>query len=591
MVNAEDVKRESHYLRGALPEELATDDAKFSDESEIVLKFHGIYQQDNRDVRRERASKKLPLDYICMVRASIPGGALTAEQYLVMDDLADEVGNGSLRITTRQGIQYHFTHKGELPQLVKTLNDNLVTTLAACGDVVRNTMYCPAPYNDRLHNELQELTQEIARRFRPKTESYYDVWVNGEHAVTAKPGPKRPAGGAGSGGDDEGVHRSEAIDLQSGLTAKPGPERPAQQEPLYKDVYLPRKFKIGVAFPGDNCVDTYTQDVGAVAHTDGEKITAFTIVVGGGFGVSHADDTTYPRIATPLTTVKSEEVADIIEAVIVVQRDHGERGDRKHARLKYTIDRMGLPAFKELVEQAAGRALPEPDAIEWEAAHDHLGWEEQGDGKWFLGIRVESGRILDRDDIKVRSALREIVERYKPLVRFTPNQDVIFGDIQEKDRTQIEAILRKAQVPLVGELKPLIRTALACVALPTCGLALTEAERVLPEILDGMYGALDELGLGDEPITFRMTGCPNGCARPYSSEIGFIGRGKTSYDILLGGNEIGDRLTQTYKKNIKRDQLINELQPLFVRFKNERADGERFGDWANRIGIEALASA
>jgi sulfite reductase (ferredoxin) len=547
-VNAEDVKRNSQYLRGALPEELQNDGAKFSDESEVLLKFHGIYQQDNRDTRRDRvAIQKIEPEYICMVRASIPGGALSASQYLVMDKLADEVANGTLRITTRQGIQYHFTHKGELQQLISALNEHLITTLAACGDVVRNTMCCPAPYSDSLHTELHELTQGIAKRFRPRTESYYDVWVDGEKAVSALP-----------------------------------PKSPEEVEPLYKDIYLPRKFKIGVAYPGDNCIDSYTQDVGVVPHTDGDHITAFTVLVGGGFGVSHADDTTYPRIATPLTTVSPADVADVVEAIIKVQRDHGERGDRKHARLKYTIDRMGLDAFKKLVEAEFGHSLDEPRDAQWGAAHDHLGWTEQGDGRWFLGVRVESGRILDKEGLALRSALRQIIERYDTPVRFTPNQDVILADIEPGDRTQIEAILRKAGVPLVSDLAPVVRTALACVALPTCGLALTEAERVLPEILTSLHGAMSEYGLGEEEITFRMTGCPNGCARPYSAEIGLIGRSKTSYDILLGGDQIGTRLTKTYKKSVKRDQVVNELRPLFERFSQERQGVETFGDWADR---------
>lgn len=552
MINAEDVKRNSQYLRGTLPEELQNDEAKFSDESEILLKFHGIYQQDNRDVRRERALAKQPLDHICMVRASIPGGALTASQYLVMDKLSDDVANGTLRITTRQGLQYHFTHKGELKELISTLNEHLVSTLAACGDVVRNTMCCPAPYSDALHTELQGLTRDIATRFRPRTDSYYDVWVDGEKAVSALP-----------------------------------PKAPEEVEPIYKDIYLPRKFKIGVAYPGDNCIDSYTQDVGLIPVADGDHITAFTVVVGGGFGVSHADDTTYPRIASPLTTVLPEQVGDIVEAIVIVQRDNGERGDRKHARLKYTIDRLGLEAFKKLVESQVGYALPEPQDVSWNAAHDHLGWTEQGDGKWFLGIRVESGRILDKEGISLRSALREIVQRYNTIVRFTPNQDIILGDIEAGNRTQIEAILRKAGVPLESELAPIIRTALACVALPTCGLALTEAERVLPEIINSLHGALAEFGLGDEDITFRMTGCPNGCARPYSAEIGLIGRSKTSYDILLGGDHVGTRLTTTYKKSVKRDQIVNELRPLFERFSTERQVGEGFGDWAHRA-VESL---
>lgn len=553
MINAEEVKRESQYLRGALPEELANGEEKFSDASEIVLKFHGIYQQDNRDVRRERVVAKLSPEYICMVRASIPGGALTAEQYLVMDRLATEVGNDTLRITTRQGLQYHFAHKGDLKKLISTLNTHLVTTLAACGDVVRNTMCCPAPYADSVHVELHELTQEIAKRFRPRTESYYEVWVDGDKAVSVLPNSS-----------------NEPV------------------EPLYKDVYLPRKFKIGVAFPGDNCIDAYTQDVALVPHLKDGRVEAFTVLVGGGFGVSHADDTTYPRVASPLTTVAPDQVIDVVEAIVVVQRDNGERGDRKHARMKYLIDRLGLTEFKRLVEVQYGSQLGEPRQLEWEAAHDHLGWQEQGDGKWFLGLRVESGRILDRPNLQLRSALRDVVSRYNTPLRFTPNQDVILHDINEGDRRQIEAILRKAGVALVSDLAPVVRSALACVALPTCGLALTEAERVLPEIIDDLHSTLSELDLGTEEISFRMTGCPNGCARPYSAEIGLVGRSKTSYDIMLGGDRIGSRLTKTYKKSVKRAQIVSELRPLLERFRDERDEGESFGDWAQRC-VEFVA--
>lgn len=552
----EQIKEASGFLRGSILDELAGDDPKFSHESEILLKFHGVYQQDNRDVRRERTQAKLPLDYICMVRASIPGGVLTSAQYLAMDRLADEVADGSLRITTRQGVQYHFTRKGSLQQLIGTLNRHLVTTLAACGDVVRNTMCCPAPIDSAERRHLHDLTASVARRFRPKTDAYYELWVNGERAVSVVSAQEGPA--SGDSGD---------------------------VEPIYGRTYLPRKFKIGVAVPGDNCIDAYTQDVAAVAHSDGESVTAFTVLVGGGFGVSHADETTYPRLGTPLTTISPSEVEDVIEAIVVVQRDHGERGDRKHARLKYLVDKWGIEQFKSAVETRLGRALPEPLPIEWRSADDHLGWCEQGGGKWFLGVRVESGRIVDRDDVNVRSAFREIVERFGTGVRFTPNQDVLFTDINSSDRVHVEAILRKAHVPLADELVPLVRSAMACPALPTCGLALTEAERVLPEMLQGLHMALEEIGLGDEPVSFRMTGCPNGCARPYSAEIGLVGRGKTSYDIMLGGSRLGTRLAQTLALNVKRGDVVDTLKPILTRFRDERIGEESFGDWCTRAEV------
>lgn len=555
----EQVKATSDHLRGTVAAELSAETPKFTHDAEVVLKFHGIYQQDDRDVRRERTSKKLPLEHICMVRASIPGGIVTAEQYLVMDRLADEFANGSMRITTRQGIQYHFTRKGDLRPLISMLNEHLVTTLAACGDVVRNTMCCPAPFASEQRTELRRRTDAIAERFRPRTGAYYELWVDGEKASSAEP-------------------------------ASPGA---GEQEPLYGTTYLPRKFKIGVAAPGDNCIDAYTQDVAAVPliDSDTQAITAFTVLVGGGFGVSHADDTTYPRMGSPLTTVEPAELEDVIEAVIVVQRDHGERGDRKHARLKYLIDRWGLDRFRATVQGQLGRALPVAVEPDWQKVDDHLGWHEQGDGNWFLGVRVESGRVVDRDDIQLRSALREVVERFRPGIRFTPGQDVLLTGISAPDRLQVEAILRKARVPMAADIVPVVRHALACPALPTCGLALTEAERVLPEVVNSLHEAMSALGLGDEALTFRMTGCPNGCARPYSAEVGLTGRGKQSYDVMLGGNALGTRLTSTYAKNVKRNDVIPMLQPLLARWASERRDGEGFGDWCHRAGVEAATPA
>ena len=547
----EEIKASSRHLRGALATELTDHENAFSHESEILLKFHGIYQQDDRDVRRERMQKKLPLDYICMVRAAIPGGVLTADQYLVMDSLADKVADGTLRITTRQGLQYHFTRKEGLRPLISTLNEHLVSTLAACGDVVRNVMCCPAPFHSNAREQIHTDTRALAEQFRPQTGAYWELWVDGEKAASASP----PS---------------------------------ADVEPIYGDTYLPRKFKIGVAFPGDNCIDAYTQDLAAVAVTDDSgEIRAYTILVGGGFGVSHADDTTYPRLGTPLATIAPEQLGAVAEAVVIVQRDNGERGDRKHARLKYLIDRWGADNFRVAVEKQLGAPLPDPEPITWTAAQDHLGWNEQGDGNWFLGVRVESGRINGA----TRVAIREVVERFKPGLRFTPNQDILLTDIRDDDRAAIDAILTEHNVVRAGDLSLVVRHALACPALPTCGLALTEAERVLPDIVTELHDTMTELGIGEEPLTFRMTGCPNGCARPYSAEIGLVGRGKKSYDVMLGGSELGTRLTQTFKKNVQRTEVIATLKPLLSQFADDRKPGERFGDFCDRIGIDALAEA
>jgi len=549
-VGAEEIKQSSNFLRGSVREEL--DDAgrpAFSADNEVILKFHGIYQQDDRDVRRARAAAKEPLAHICMVRAAIPGGRLSAQQFLALDALADEIGDGSLRITTRQGLQYHFVPKHGLRALIRTLNEQLVTTLAACGDVVRNVMYCPAPFRDPARDQLTELVRAIADRFRPRSGAYYEIWLDGERAATAAP-------------------------------------RAVEPEPIYGPTYLPRKFKIAVAHPGDNCIDAYAQDVAVVPVDDGGTyVQRCTILVGGGFGVSHADSTTYPRAATPLTTVGIDEVLDVIEAIVTVQRDNGQRGDRKHARLKYLIDRWGLDHFRSEVEARVERELPPALPVRWAGSDDHLGWHERGDGKLFLGMRVPAGRLRD-GDVRSRSAVRAIVEGLECDVRFTPNQDIVLDGIPVEDRGRIDALLGAHGVEEPTSIIPVLRRALACPALPTCGLALTEAERVLDDVVADVHAAMAQAGIGDEEITFRMTGCPNGCARPYSAEIGLVGRTKTSYDILIGGDHVGRRLTTTYRTGVKRDAVGAELAPLFARYVAERGAGERFGDWCHRSVVQ-----
>jgi sulfite reductase (ferredoxin) len=546
---AEELKASSQQLRGTIGEELAEGGPAFSHDSTMLLKFHGIYQQDDRDVRTERKKAGLGLDHICMVRASIPGGALTAEQYLTMDKLSDAVGNASLRITSRQGLQYHFVRKGNLPALLSTLNDHLVTTLGACGDVVRNTMSCPAPLPDRARVDVTSWAQETARRFRPRTQAYYQLWVDGERAVTA---------------------------------AAP------DEEPLYRTTYLPRKFKIGFAFPGDNCIDVYTHDLGVVPVLEGDELRAFTVLVGGGMGRSHTNPNTFPRLSDPLTTVPPEQLFEVMETVVQVFRDHGDRTDREHARLKYLVHDWGIERFRDEVAGRLGRPLPAPEPLSFEDAHDHLGWHDQGDGRWFLGVKVENGRIIDRGDVRVRSGLRAVVERFAPGLRFTPREDVLLTGFTAEQRPEVEAILAEHGVLLAEEWGAMQRASFSCVALPTCGLALTESERVFPEVLDHLEAALVELGLPELDAHVRMTGCPNGCARPYTAEIGLVGRGKKSYDIHLGGETVGIRLNATFAENVPREELVNVLRPVLARYRDTREEGERFGDFCHRVGVAEL---
>ena len=545
----EGVKAASNQLRGAIGEELSDGTSAFSSESQQLLRFHGIYQQDDRDVRTERKRQGLDLDHICMVRVSIPGGVLTAEQYLAMDTLCDEVASGTLRITSRQGIQYHFVRKGDLHSLLATLDHHLVTTLGACGDVVRNIMCCPAPLSDRRRADVGTYAQEVARRFRPRTQAYYQLWLDGERAVTAE---------------------------------VPG------EEPLYGTTYLPRKFKIGFAFPGDNCIDVYSNDIGVVPVLDGESLRGFTVLVGGGMGKNHTNPDTFPRLADPLTTVVPEALLEVLAIIVRVQRDHGDRADREHARLKYLIHDWGIDRFGAEVAQRLGRSLPAPEPVVFDAADDHLGWHPQGDGRWFLGVKVENGRVGDRGAVRVRSGLRAVVERFSPGVRLTPREDILLTDLADRDRPNVNALLRDHGVLPAEQWVPIKRNSFACPALPTCGLALTESERALPGMLDELEAELDALGLGGLDAHVRMTGCPNGCSRPYTAEIGLVGRGKKSYDIHLGGEPVGIRLNDVFAENVPRDELVNVLRPVLAHYRDQRRSGEQFGDFCHRQGVDRL---
>ena len=547
----EAVKAASRGLRGTLAEELADGTPSFSHDSTVLLKFHGTYQQDDRDVRSERKRARLDVEHICMVRAGIPGGALSGDQYLALDDLAGRLGNSTMRVTTRQGIQFHFVHKGELAELIGALNGSLVTTLGACGDVVRNVCSCPAPLADREAVGVAQLAKDLHRRTRPRTTAYYQLWVDGDLAVSASP--------------------PEELD-----------------EPLYGPTYLPRKFKISIAWPGDNCIDAYSQDFAAVPEVVDGAVTGYTVLVGGGLGKSHTDPTTYPRLASPLAFVAPEELAEVVEAVVIVQRDNGNRADRDHARLKYLIDRWGLDRFREAVESQLGRRLEPPRELVWESEDDHLGWHPSGDGTWFLGVHVPSGRIKDTDGPRYRSGLRAVVEQVGADVRLTARQDVLLTGIADGDRPRVEGLLRDAGIPLAEDVPELERSALACPALPTCGLALGEAERVLPDVLAALHGALDAAGVGDVAPHVRMTGCPNGCARPYTAELGIVGRGKTSYDIHVGGDPAGTRMNEVFAENVPRDQLGPVLQPLLEHYREAREPDESLGDFAAREGVASL---
>ncbi|GBE21927.1 MAG TPA: NADPH-dependent assimilatory sulfite reductase hemoprotein subunit [Actinobacteria bacterium] len=541
----EQIKAGSGFLRGTVVEELSDGNPSFSKENVVVLKFHGITEEDNRDVRADLVAGASP-EVIFMVRAAIPGGVLTADQYLALDRLADQVGNGTLRLTTRQAIQFHHARKTDLATLIQTLNQHLVTTLGASGDAVRNVMSCPAPLPDRAGVGLGAFAEQIADQFRPRTRAYYDIWMNGERAVTAAT---------------------------------------TDEEPFYGRTYLPRKFKIGLAFPQDNCIDVYSQDVGIVAHVRSGNLEGFTLLVGGGLGRTHGRPETFPRLADPLCFVAPEDLFEVLEGIVGLQKDFGDRLDRKQARLKYLIDHWGVDIFKDALEQRLGRRLAAPLSLAWTDADDHLGAHRQDDDRWFIGVPIEGGRIADRGDALLRTGLRIVTERFRPGIRLTPGQNLLLTDLTNREGADVVSTLEDHGVLPVGRIPPVVLHSVACPALPTCPLAVTESERILPEVTRALQAELDALGIGEESIRVRMTGCPNGCARPHIAEIAFVGRRKGRYDVHVGGSALGTRLNVLLAENVAREDLIHLLSPILVAYRDDRFDGETFGDFCLRSGV------
>src|SRR5579863_8313495 len=549
----EHIKIESDYLRGQIVEELAQDTNRFSEAQVQLIKFHGMYQQENRDVRQERKAAGTEKAYQFMLRSRIPGGTLTAEQYLVQDNLASRYGNNTLRITTRQSFQMHGILKGDLKPTIRAINDALLSTLAACGDVNRNVMSCPAPVRSRAQLQIQEIAERIALRMAPRSSAYHEIWIDGEQVETIT----QPS--------DEAVI-----------------------EPLYGPTYLPRKFKIGVAFPGDNCIDVYTQDIGLVPALNGENLSGFTVLIGGGMGMTHGKTETYPRLASPFCYVPTDEVLEVIEAIITIQRDYGDRKNRKHARMKYVVEERGTDWFRSELEQRLGHKVEDPKAVHWRSAEDHLGWHEQGDGRWFLGLHIENGRLKDTDTCLLRTGLRNTIETFRPAIRLTAQQNILLADIPAAQRDAVKEMLASYNIVTDPTQVGTHRFAMACPALPTCGLALAEAERVLPSVVQQIEAILQALGLENEPLSIRMTGCPNGCARPYMGDIGFVGRTKDVYNIYIGGDRPNTRMNTLYAPSVHINNLASTIRPLLILWKDKREEQESFGDFCDRVGIAYL---
>jgi sulfite reductase (NADPH) hemoprotein beta-component len=544
--HVEVVKQKSRYLRGSIEESLADPlTGAIAEDDTALTKFHGTYQQDDRDLRAERARQKLEPAYSFMVRARITGGILTPAQWLKLDELARDHANGSIRVTTRQTFQFHGVLKGELKATIRRINEMMLTTLATCGDVNRNVMCTPLAEASAVHAGACAVADAISEQLLPKTRAYHELWLNGE--------------------------RVEPAD---------------EVEPLYGPTYLPRKFKIAIAIPPWNDVDVYAHDIGFVAIEQDNRLTGFNVLAGGGMGATHNDPATYPRLGSVLGSCRPEQAVTVAEQIVAIQRDYGDRRERKHARLKYTIDDRGVDWFKTELESRLGFALGPAAPVTFHHNGDRFGWQRDPDGLWHLTLFIPGGRIIDREDRQLLTGMRELARAHTGDFRFTPNQNVIVARVAERDKAAIETLANRYGLDAGERLLPFQRDAMACVALPTCGLAMAEAERYLPEFLERTGELLRRHGLEAEPVNVRITGCPNGCARPYVAEVALVGKAPGRYNLMLGGSRLGNRLNVLYRENVAEAQILEILDGLFARFSAERHGGESFGDWLVRSELD-----
>ena len=547
----EHIKRRSNYLRGTIVESLADPltGALVEDDTQLT-KFHGFYQQDDRDLRAERTRRKLEPAYSFMIRVRVPGGITTPAQWLALDSLATTHANGSLRLTTRQAFQFHGVTKGNVKATIRRINDSLLSTIAACGDVNRNVMCTPLAETSAVHEAAYKIAGDISEHLAPKTRAYHEIWMDGEK-VAGTP----------------------------------------DHEPIYGNTYLPRKFKIALAIPPSNDVDVMAHDLSFIAIEEGGELQGFNVAVGGGMGMTHGEPDTYPRVADIIGFCTVEQAIPVAEHVVGVQRDHGNRANRKRARLKYTIDDRGLDWFREALFERLGFALAAARPFGFRSRGDIFGWAKDRRGQWNLTLFVPEGRVRDNGGSRLMTALRELAPMHQGDFRLTANQNVIVSGIPDGDRDSVERLFREHGVDLLQSLSPLRQQALACVALPTCGLAMAEAERYLPEFTGKVEELLARHGLLNESISLRITGCPNGCARPYLAEIALVGKAPGRYNLFLGGDAEGLRLNRLARENSDEAAILATLDNLFGRFVRERSSGETFGDFANRAYFpEALAS-
>ncbi|MEM5014882.1 assimilatory sulfite reductase (NADPH) hemoprotein subunit [Metabacillus indicus] len=545
--DVEDIKQRSNYLRGTLSEVMQERiSAGIPDDDNRLMKHHGSYLQDDRDLRNERQKQKLEPAYQFMLRVRMAGGVARPDQWLVMDELAQKYGNGTLKLTTRQTFQMHGILKWNMKKTIQEIHASMLDTIAACGDVNRNVMCNVNPYQSDLHAEVYELSRKLSNDLLPRTRAYHEIWLD-EEKVAGTP-------------DAEEV------------------------EPMYGPLYLPRKFKIGIAVPPSNDIDVYSQDLGFIAIVEDNKLSGFNVVIGGGMGMSHGDTATYPQLGKVIGFVAPDRLVDVAEKIITIQRDYGNRSVRKYARFKYTVDRLGLQNVKEELENRLGYRLGAAKDFRFDSNGDSYGWVKGGNGKWHFTLFVEGGRIADYDGYPLMTGLREIAKVLKGDIRLTPNQNLIISNVSSQQKKKINDLMEKYSLTDGKHYSALRRSSIACVALPTCGLAMAEAERYLPRLIDKIEEIVDENGLRNEEITIRMTGCPNGCARHALGEIAFIGKAPGKYNMYLGAAFDGSRLSKLYRENIGEEEILSELRVLIAQFAKEREPGEHFGDFVVRTG-------
>ncbi len=545
--DVERIKQESKFLKGTLAHTLADPiSAGIPDDDNRLMKFHGSYLQDDRDLRIERQKQKLEPAYQFMVRVRAPGGVTTSEQWLVMDRLARQYANDSLRLTTRQSFQLHGILKWNMKTTIQEVNESLLNTLGACGDVNRNVMCNPNPYQSHIHSEVYHWSQQLSEQLSPQTSAYHEIWLDGEKVI------------------DSQEESEETV------------------EPLYHAIYLPRKFKIGIAVPPSNDVDVFSQDIGFIAIVENDELVGFNVAVGGGMGMTYGDPDTYPQLARVIGFCSVEKIVDVAKKIITIQRDFGNRSVRKYARFKYTIDDRGLDWFIQELHDRLGWQLENARPYQFTHNGDRYGWTQGYDGNWHCTIFIQNGRIRDVAEYQLMTGLREIAKVHKGDFRLTPNQNLIIANVAKDQKETIKQLIEKYKLVDEENHSALRRNSMACVALPTCGLAMAESERYLPTLIDKLEVIVDAAGLQNEEIVIRMSGCPNGCSRAALGEIGFIGKGPGKYNLYLGASFSGERLNKLYRENIGEEEILATLEPIIHHYAKERGEDERFGDFVIR---------